>query len=214
MYNIGYMWHVNYMSHIQIKWLIFCENCCEKICKPHLNTFNKKWRQEKPKRRQKYEPTWIFAKKCPFWAYIRRNQHIHYLKHGHSSWFTFGLPSVGPKAFKTDFLRSRTMEVGPWTLTIEKSLLSYSDFMVHSVNQPLDFMTLNIMKLDIFFIFLAFIINMRRSLQKFLWTNQFDVILSCFKQTLNNHMFNIFTCTLLAPSSKICRFFLKFFMAP
>jgi hypothetical protein len=45
-------------------------------------------------------------------------------------------PSEGPKAFKTNFLRSRTMEVGPWTRTIEKGPLPWSDFMVHSVNRP------------------------------------------------------------------------------
>ena len=45
-------------------------------------------------------------------------------------------PSEGPKTFKTNFLRSPTMEVGPWTRTIEKGPLPWSDFIVHSVNQP------------------------------------------------------------------------------
>ena len=41
--------------------------------------------------------------------------------------------------------------------------------------------------------------------------HQFNVILLCFKQILDNYMFNISTCALLAPSSKICRLFLEFF---
>ena len=35
------------------------------------------------------------------------------------------------------------------------------------------------------------------------------LISSCFKQILDNRVFDISTCTLLAISSKICRFFLK-----
>ena len=34
-------------------------------------------------------------------------------------------------------------------------------------------------------------------------------MLSCFKYVIDNYVFNIFACTLLAPSSKICRLSLK-----
>ena len=53
-------------------------------------------------------------------------------------------------------------------------------------------------------IFLGFITNLRASLQTFEEKHQFNVILSCFKPTLKNYMFNISTRTLLAPSSRIC----------
>ena len=39
--------------------------------------------------------------------------------------------------------------------------------------------------------------------------SQFTKFLSYFKKNSNNYVFNIPTCTLLAPSSKIYRFFLK-----
>ena len=48
------------------------------------------------------------------------------------------------------------------------------------------------------------------NLQKFVVKHQFNVISSCSKQNLQNYTFNISTCTLLAPSSKICRSFLRF----
>ena len=61
-----------------------------------------------------------------------------------------------------------------------------------------------------FFIFLEFIINMRATLQ-FCRKHKFNVILSCFKKNLDNYMFNLSTCTLLALSSRICIFFLNLF---
>ena len=54
--------------------------------------------------------------------------------------------------------------------------------------------------------------NLRASLQKFEENHQFDVNFSCFQQILDNYMFNISTCTLLASSSNICRFFGKLIM--
>ena len=71
------------------------------------------------------------------------------------------------------------------------------------------FHDLKYFEVGFFFIFLEFIINLRATLQNFVEKYQFNVILSCFKQILDNYMFNISTCTLLAPSSKICRLFLK-----
>ena len=75
-------------------------------------------------------------------------------------------------------------------------------------------MTLNIFKFDLFFIVLEYILNLRASLHFYLFIfveiHQFNVILSCFKQNLDNYVFNVATCTLLAPSSKICRFFFFF----
>ena len=41
------------------------------------------------------------------------------------------------------------------------------------------------------FMFLEFIINLRATLQKFVEKHQFNVILSCFKQILDNYVFNI-----------------------
>jgi hypothetical protein len=69
-------------------------------------------------------------------------------------------------------------------------------------------MTLNIMKLEFFLTFLEFIVNLRASLQKFVEQHEFDVILSYFKQMLDNYVFNIPICTMLALPSKICRLFL------
>ena len=46
---------------------------------------------------------------------------------------------------------------------------------------------------------------------KFNTKHQFYLILSYLKPVLNKYVFNIPTCTLLAPSSKICRIFLKTF---
>ena len=45
----------------------------------------------------------FFPPKIAFFGqmYIKKNQHIHFLVHGHFSWFTFGLPLVrGPKALE------------------------------------------------------------------------------------------------------------------
>ena len=134
-----YKSHVNYIEHVQFKSLIFfCRNCCEKICKPRLqHIFDKKWRQVKPKRIQENDQTWIFFKIALLSMYSKIPTHSllgawsFFLVH---IWFT---PSEGPKAFQTIFSRSRTMEVGPWTHTIKKGHLPWSNFMVHSVNRPL-----------------------------------------------------------------------------
>ena len=62
-----------------------------------------------------------------------------------------------------------------------------------------DFITLTILKLEFSFIFLEFIIYLRASSQNFVENHQFNVILSYFKQILDNHLFNITylhtTCT-------------------
>ena len=102
-----------------------------------FDTFNKKWRQVKPKRRQENGQTWIFFKTTFFGHVLKKNHHIHFLVHGHSSWSTFGLQLVrGPRLSNLSFLRSRTMKVGPWYRTIEKNPLPWSDFMVYNINQP------------------------------------------------------------------------------
>ena len=76
----------------------------------------------------------------------------------------------------------------------------------------IDFMTLNILKLDInFYIFPKFIVNLRHH-HKHLLEHSFNVILSRFKQLLDNHVFKISTCTPLALFSKICRLSLIFFI--
>ena len=62
-----------------------------------------------------------------------------------------------------------------------------------------------------FFIILEFVINLRASLQSFVGKHQFNVILSCFKQLLENYVVNISTCTLLALSSTYVNFSWKTF---
>ena len=54
-------------------------------------------------------------------------------------WFT---PSEEPKGFVIDFLRYGTMELGPWSRTMEKGRPPWSNFMVHGVNQPLEKLTI------------------------------------------------------------------------
>ena len=59
----------------------------------------RRWRQEKTRERSNLIVL-IFFQNCIFWAYFKKkNQHIHLLVHGHSSWSTFGLHLVrDPKA--------------------------------------------------------------------------------------------------------------------
>ena len=101
-----------------------------------FDTFNKKGRQVKPKRRQENGQTWFFLKIVLSGHVLKKSAPSLF---GASSfflvhiWFT---PNEGPKAFNTNFLRSQTMEVGPWTRTIDKGHLPWSNFMVHSVNWP------------------------------------------------------------------------------
>ena len=48
--------------------------------------------------------------KLPFWDIYIKDQHIHFLVHGHFSWSTFSLHLVkGPKALNA-FFRNRTMK--------------------------------------------------------------------------------------------------------
>jgi hypothetical protein len=58
-------------------------------------------REVQDKRRQKNTREWsnFFFSNLSFWAYTKKNQHIHFLAHGLSSWSTYGLNQVrGPKA--------------------------------------------------------------------------------------------------------------------
>ena len=73
-----------------------------------------------------------------------------------------------------------------------------------------DFM-INYFEVGIFFIFLEFIIHLMASSHNFVESYQFNGILSYFKQILDSHLFNI-TYHLHRPS-KICRFFLDFFLS-
>ena len=61
------------------------------------------------------------------------------------------------------------------------------------------------------FIILECIINSRAPLQNFVEKNPFILILSCLEHILDNDMFNIPTCTLLALYCKVCKNFLNFF---
>ena len=117
-YNTRYMSRVNYIEHVQNKSLIFflVRIVMRRFTSHIFDTFNKMERQVKPKRRQENDQTWfIYFQKCPFWACIKKNQHIHILVHGHSSRSTFGLHLVrGPRLSKLIF-----QEVGPWKLDHE-----------------------------------------------------------------------------------------------
>ena len=96
----------------------------------------KKWSQEKTKEANRMVKVDSFLYTCPLCAYIKKTNTFTF-------WFmviTLGphsiTPSEGPKTFKTDYLRTRTMEVELWTWTIEEGPLLGCDFMVHSVNRP------------------------------------------------------------------------------
>ena len=85
-------------------------------------------RQMQPKRKQENDRTWILFRKCPFWACIKKNP-AHSL---FSAWSFFLVhirftPSEGPKAFKSIYLRSLSMEVGPRTRTIQKGHLPWTN---------------------------------------------------------------------------------------
>ena len=57
----------------------------------------------------------IFLSKLSFLDILNKNHHIHFLVHGHSSWFTFGLHQ---RLCKSDFQETRPWkvdhEVGQW----------------------------------------------------------------------------------------------------
>ena len=75
-----------------------------------------------------------FSQNYPFWAYIirKKNQHIQFLVHGHSSWSTFGLHIVRTqKLCKLILLRNQTMTVGPWKKTIFHDLWCEPDLTLH-----------------------------------------------------------------------------------
>ena len=103
---------------------------------------NKKIREMKnneAKSRQKNGQIWFFFPfpKVSFLGIFLKNQHIHVLVYGHSSWSVFVLHLVrGPKALKFVFLRNYIMEVWPSNWIMNKCHLAWSDFMFHGVNQP------------------------------------------------------------------------------
>ena len=122
-----YMSHENYIEHVQIESLIFFVKIVVRRFAGHIfHTFNKKGRQVKPKRRQS------FRERLGFWACIyKKNQHLHFLVHGHSSWSTFGLHLVrGPRLSKLKFYEVRPWnsdhELGPLTKAIFHGLTSWS----------------------------------------------------------------------------------------
>ena len=99
-----------------------CENVVRRFSSHIFYTINKKWRHVKPKRKKKEWSNLIFFQNCP------KNQRLHFLVHGHSSWSTFGLHlGRGPNLLKLMFY-----EVGPWKW--DHWLRPSS--MVHSVNRP------------------------------------------------------------------------------
>jgi hypothetical protein len=53
--------------------------------------------------------------------------------HGHFSWSILGLHLVrGPKAFNMQFY----LEIGPLSVTMNKSPMTWDNFVVHDVNNP------------------------------------------------------------------------------
>ena len=99
-----------------------------------LNEFflgKRRWRQEKTWERSNF----FLLSKLPFLnIYQKKNQHIHFWVHGHSSWSTFGSHLVwGPKTLYIDIFEK--LDHGCWSM--EKDHLPWSDFMVHGVNWPL-----------------------------------------------------------------------------
>ena len=118
--------------------ICLCKYCCEKICNPHRDTFNKKWKTSEAQGKHENNWTWVFFFKIALCEHVSKKKSAHSLVDAWSFFLVHSrfTPSEGPKAFKTHFLRRRTMEVGPWTRTIEKGHLPWSDFMVHSANRP------------------------------------------------------------------------------
>ena len=134
------MSHVNYIEYVQNKSLIFLfvKIVVRRFASHVFDTFNKKWRQVKPKKDNIMVKLDLF-----FWIVFlghvsKKNQHIHFMVHGHSSWSTFGLhPVKGPWLSKLFFLKSD----GSWTMNSDHWIfhLPWSNFMVHIVNRPLKF---------------------------------------------------------------------------
>ena len=71
------------------------------------------------------------------------------------------------------------------------------------------FHDLKYFEIRFFLTFLIFIINLRAPLHKFVEMIQFDEFFTYYKQILDSYVFDKYTCTLLAPSSKICSFYLR-----
>jgi hypothetical protein len=98
-YNTGYMSHVSYIDHVQIKSLLIVQKLfwedLQATSSTHLTRDEDKWSSIKDKRMVKLDFYFYFSFfpfKTTFLRYIfYKNQHIHLLVHGHSSWSTFGL---------------------------------------------------------------------------------------------------------------------------
>ena len=118
------MSHVNDNEHVQIKSQpVFCKNCCEMICKPHLWHIQQEVKTSEAQEKTREWSNLNSFQNCLNWTcIINTNKHLYFWVHIR---FT---PSEGPKAFKIVFLRSRI---------IEKGHLPWSDFMVHSVKLAL-----------------------------------------------------------------------------
>jgi hypothetical protein len=119
-------WGVIYLAERIIRWWYFtCIKPQNIICDGilHVNMFH-------------YFKMPYFT--CTFFTKFTYNEYIgpYFLSHVVLRFSPVISPSEGPKALKMIFSRSRTMEVGPWTHTIEKGPLPWSDFMVHSINWP------------------------------------------------------------------------------
>ena len=85
------------------------------------DTFPQLWRK---KGRRKGEGwTWTKSPKLPFfWHILKMINTITFAVHGHLSWFMFGTPSQGPKGLYNVFFRNWTMEMWPWSVTMENAL--------------------------------------------------------------------------------------------
>ena len=84
------------------------------------------------------DKTWKIIQRFAFWAYIKENQHIHFLMHGHSSRSAFSVHLVrGPKVFSFAFLINLTTKLRSRSVTMEKGHLSWDNIVVHDCKQPL-----------------------------------------------------------------------------
>ena len=73
----------------------------------------------------------------PFEHIFRNNkpQHIHFLVHGHFSWFTFDLHLVW--LYECFLQETKPWKCYQWSVTMGKWPLTWHNFMVHDVNDPL-----------------------------------------------------------------------------
>ena len=73
-----------------------------------MNSFFREEKMETREDKRMVELDFFLFQNCPFWTYImkeKKNPHIHFLVHSHSSWYKFGLHLVrDPKALWIDLL--------------------------------------------------------------------------------------------------------------